>query len=683
MSESDVVKRKSSKQLAPCKDHQIRDPITNRCRNKSGYKTKNDEQIVKPVKPSKLKSSKQLAPCKDHQIRDPVTNRCRNKSGYKTKNDEQITKPAKSSKRKSSKQLAPCKDHQIRDPITNRCRNKSGYKTKSDEQIAKPAKSSKRKSSKQLAPCKDHQIRDPVTNRCRNKSGYKTKTKSDEQIVKPAKSSKRKSSKQLAPCKDHQIRDPITNRCRNKSEKKKKSVREPEPRIEKTERWKRVQKIAANCVKRSKMQLRDLQIKVVEYMENNDSLIVVHGTGCGKTLTAITCTQCYLDLHPERRVVFVGPASLSSNFKKEMVNYGVENKEKYTFYSYDKFYNAHKSGKKISLKNTFLVIDEAHNIRNSEGGKSMVLAKAAFQADKRLLLTATPFVNSIEDFIPLINIVHGKRIVGTRKEFNQNIVSEWLCKDLSEQNLETFRYLLEDYIDIVDCKEPEFFPERIDHYIDVPMSEDYYERYLALIGGLKVFDLVFCNPNKFYNGYRRAVNKAGKEYYSKKIEAALPVLNDGKCIIFTNWVEFGIKPIIEALKQYKISYNVFSGDIPVKNRQQIVDDFNNDKFNVLILTRAGGEGIDLKGVKSVVVLDPTWNDAGLQQIIGRAIRYKSHYHLPKKERKVDVYFMMLSKPDSLEEEEAAASGDKLLYAIIERKKIIFSMLTEILKEISI
>jgi ERCC4-related helicase len=77
-------------------------------------------------------------------------------------------------------------------------------------------------------------------------------------------------------------------------------------------------------------------MKVVEYMENNDGLIVIHGTGCGKTLTAITTTQCYLDKYPSRGVVFVGPTSLISNFQKEMKAYGVKNTDKYEFYSYDK-----------------------------------------------------------------------------------------------------------------------------------------------------------------------------------------------------------------------------------------------------------------------------------------------------------------------------------------------------------
>ena len=118
-------------------------------------------------------------------------------------------------------------------------------------------------------------------------------------------------------------------------------------------------------------------------------------------------------------------------------------------------------------------------------------------------------------------------------------------------------------------------------------------------------------------------------------------------------------------------------------RQSIVDDFNTDIFQVLVLTKAGGEGLDLRGVKSVVVMDPTWNDASLQQIIGRAIRYKSHSHLPVMEQKVDVYFMVLIQPLSVGTDEAFRSGDVLLYGIIEQKNELNSAIVAILEDMSI
>ena len=566
-----------------------------------------------------------------------------------------------------SKKYKPCKDHQYRDPVTNRCKNKEDYK--------RDRKSPNNPEyNPEYKPCKDHQYRDPVTNRCKNKEDYKRDRKSP-------------NNPEYKPCKDHQYRDPVTNRCKNKEDYRKKptkarKVREIDRKLP-PDRWVQISKTTEDCIKRSKLPLRELQIKVVQYMDDNDGLLVMHSTGTGKTLTAITTSQCYLDKYPDNKVVFVGPASLISNFKKEMNNYGLEIIDKYDFYSFDKFYLADKAGNPPDLINTMLIVDEAHNLRNPSSKKSQAIVNAAKNADKRLLLTATPFVNNLMDFIPLINIIYGRKIVGTQLEFFEGKTQEFLGKKANSDNLTTLRYLMRDKIDVIILPNTGEYPDRIDIVKHTPMSMDYYERYNRLISGENIYGILFTSPDRFYNAYRRAVNAAGSDYYSAKIDSSVDIFKTGKSLVYTNWVEFGIKPITDALKNHNISFKVFYGDTPMEQRQKIVDEFNSDKFQVLVITKAGGEGLDLKGVKSVVVMDPTWNDAGLQQIIGRAIRYKSHVHLPVEDQKVSVYYMLLTVPKEISEEENSISGDRILYDIIERKNEINSAIIAILEDMSI
>ena len=535
---------------------------------------------------------------------------------------------------------------------------------------------------KDYVPCKEHQYRDPDTNRCKNKKDHKRDRKSPPKDV--------GDNPKYKPCKEHQYRDPDTNRCKNKEDHKRdrkkptkaRKVREP-IRVTPSKRWVNVSKQIGDCISRSKLPLRSLQIKVVQYMDDNDGLLVMHSTGTGKTLTAITTSQCYLDKYPDNRIVFVGPASLISNFKKEMVNYGLDSIDKYDFYSFDKFYLDSKTGNPHDLTNTMLIVDEAHNLRNPESKKSQAVVAAAQNADKRLLLTATPFVNNLMDFIPLINIIYGRKIVGTQLEFFEGNTQEFLGKKANTDNLTTLRYLMRDKVDVVTLPKTGEYPERIDIVNYTPMSMDYYERYNRLIAGEDIYGILFTNPDKFYHAYRRAVNMAGGDYYSSKIDSAIDIFKKGKSLVYTNWIEFGIKPITETLKKNGISFRVFYGDTPMDQRQKIIDDFNSDKFQVLVVTKAGGEGLDLKGVKSVIVMEPTWNDAGLQQIIGRAIRYKSHTHLSQEEQKVTVYFMLLTVPKEISEEENAISGDRILYDIIERKNEINAAIIAILEDMSI
>ena len=164
--------------------------------------------------------------------------------------------------------------------------------------------------------------------------------------------------------------------------------------------------------------------------------------------------------------------------------------------------------------------------------------------------------------------------------------------------------VIRDRIDIVDCKSKENFAERVDETIQVPMSSEYYQKYIQLTKGLPVLDDLFSDPAAFYNGYRRAVNRAGSDYLSEKVQAAAPILKRGKSIIYSNWLDFGIHPIVLALKENDISFRSFFGEVDVLDRERIIKAFNKGKFDVLIISRAGGEGIDLHGVRSVVILTP-------------------------------------------------------------------------------
>ena len=80
-----------------------------------------------------------------------------------------------------------------------------------------------------------------------------------------------------------------------------------------------------------------------------------------------------------------------------------------------------------------------------------------------------------------------------------------------------------------------------------------------------------------------------------------------------------------------------------KKREEIVEEYNNNKIKVLLISKAGGEGLDLKATRNIIIMEPSWNEATHKQVIGRAIRYKSHEGVPKKDRVVDVYRLFLLK----------------------------------------
>ncbi len=63
-------------------------------------------------------------------------------------------------------------------------------------------------------------------------------------------------------------------------------------------------------------------------------------------------------------------------------------------------------------------------------------------------------------------------------------------------------------------------------------------------------------------------------------------------------------------------------------------------IKIFMTTRAGAEGVDLKHIRQIHIMEPYWQPVLIQQVIGRGIRNKSHIRLPPEERFVDVYIYM-------------------------------------------
>src|SRR3989304_9029210 len=174
--------------------------------------------------------------------------------------------------------------------------------------------------------------------------------------------------------------------------------------------------MAKNCIKRSKLKLQKHQVELVNYLKTNRGVIAAFDVGTGKTLTAVTASQCFLDDNKYGKVVVVTPTSLQDNFKKELDAYGVKDTKRYRFFTMRKFANTFTN--KPFYKNAFLIIDEAHNLRTDiKAAKSdiitasQVAVECAKEAEKVLLMTATPLYNNPKDLLNLVAMVKGENVL--------------------------------------------------------------------------------------------------------------------------------------------------------------------------------------------------------------------------------------------------------------------------------
>lgn len=94
---------------------------------------------------------------------------------------------------------------------------------------------------------------------------------------------------------------------------------------------------------------------------------------------------------------------------------------------------------------------------------------------------------------------------------------------------------------------------------------------------------------------------------------------------------------------YSSKASEFFGLMPEKEyKDKLLDLFNEpankDSSKCRIILGLIEEGISFKNVMAVYVVGPWWNNAKLEQIIARAIRYLSHDGLPADRQYVDVYY---------------------------------------------
>ena len=130
---------------------------------------------------------------------------------------------------------------------------------------------------------------------------------------------------------------------------------------------------------------------------------------------------------------------------------------------------------------------------------------------------------------------------------------------------------------------------------------------------------------------------------SPKIEKAFNYFNDQlrkdpsyKALVYSNYINSGIKPYEQYLQRYNIPYGEFSGEVTPAVRNKMVRDYNDNKLKALLVSSAGAEGLDLKGTRLEQLLEPHWNIEKEKQIEGRGARFHSHDALPPNKRNVMV-----------------------------------------------
>lgn len=141
-------------------------------------------------------------------------------------------------------------------------------------------------------------------------------------------------------------------------------------------------------------------------------------------------------------------------------------------------------------------------------------------------------------------------------------------------------------------------------------------------------------------------------------------------------------------------YVVFTGNND--ETRMLLRIFNKDPdlphfdIKAIMITKSGAEGISLKNVRQVHILEPYWNYIRIEQVIGRAVRTCSHIDLPAEERNVTVYIyymkatqQQLVKSRGIKVQDRGLTSDEHIYMIAKKKDAIIKSFLDLMKRASV
>ena len=246
--------------------------------------------------------------------------------------------------------------------------------------------------------------------------------------------------------------------------------------------------------------------------------------------------------------------------------------------------------------------------------------------------------------------------------------------------------------------------------LDSSVKQESFKSFYRESGFKKIFNVNIprSNFNEMtveYNSNEEIFASKSIENYSCKIKTIIDKVlsSTGIVLIYTQFMWSGIYPLAVALEHIGITrynkkpfltntdlpkargkYAILTSKISSKDKNEIIRiakskaNTHGDEIKILLVTQVATEGIDLKNVREIHIMEPWFNSNRIVQVIGRGIRNNSHKDLPPAHRNVTIYQHVAVIPTSNRE-----TIDFRMYRISENKQKLISKVERLLKTFSI
>ena len=340
------------------------------------------------------------------------------------------------------------------------------------------------------------------------------------------------------------------------------------------------------------------------------------GTGAGKTnafliasrridarVTVCVCPNAVVEtirksilrVYPESTIII--PKSLDdiTSYDRSKYNYVILNYEKFC-----QSYSPALVDKLVSLNQIdFLCFDEVHRAKNDMSSINQNLTNLRVLGGEKnpgmrvLGMTATPLINNLSEVRNLLELITGtsfEDIMPTNLVTINNIHNAY--KYLM---LYGFRYV------------PDYKINCIEEKVDIDGTKELAEKLVGFENS-EVGDIEGHMIQVKYEGIRSHIKKY-------------------RTIIYTQFIKNILPRIKEELRKDGITFREYTGEIDSVERDSIVSDFAQHKFDVILASSPITTGVDglQKICDTIIILSLPWTNAEYVQLVGRINRQGSEF----------------------------------------------------------
>ena len=349
------------------------------------------------------------------------------------------------------------------------------------------------------------------------------------------------------------------------------------------------------------------------------------------------------------------------------------------------------------------------NAVTNKSGNAMGMYNAIMNAKniKLVFLSATPIINDPFEISPIFNMLYGGRLLPESLDDFHNLYIDSEKNSIKNRDkLKNRIFGLLSYtgdwwrtggiLKQGEIIKREHFPDQYPTIIEkVQMSSEQYSAYSIARDAEKMSNSSVASSS-YRMGSRQISNFLVPEiaktkiidtkkyiknidkitdYHFERLEIFSPKMkkvyenickHPGLSVVYSSFVSGeGLKIFSKILEYYewekfdihqtnipeKKKYAIMSGEVATDERDDIIarfiskDNINGDNIKLLMISSVGSEGLDLRNVRSVHIIEPYWNYGRIEQIIARAVRYKSHIdYEDEKDKNVQPYIYLSDYP---------------------------------------